>query len=86
MSEEEVTRIIDNIQLRLVAEKVGGIELRTKDEILLIKCIQELQQENKQLKVRMKKIKELIENDYFEDGSFHNWYEVMELLGDKENE
>ena len=44
MSEEEVQRIIGNIQLRLVAEKVGGIETRTKDEIVLIKCIQELQQ------------------------------------------
>lgn len=39
----------------------------------LMKCHMKLQ-------YRIDKVRELIENDYFEDGSFENYYEVMRLL------
>lgn len=32
----------------------------------------------------IKEVRELLKNDYFEDGSFNNYYKVFELL-DKEN-
>lgn len=36
--------------------------------------------EIKKLKDDKKKVLELIENDYFEDGSFENGYEVLKIL------
>ena len=35
---------------------------------------------------RIDKVKELIENDYFEDGSFDNYDKVMSLLRGEEDE
>jgi len=42
--------------------------------------LQEKDKEIERLKNDKKKILELIENDYFEDGSFENYYEVLNIL------
>lgn len=47
----------------------------------------ELEMANKEierLQLRINKVIELIENDYFEDGSFENYNEVMSLLRGEE--
>lgn len=42
-------------------------------------------EETKRLHSIIKEVRELLENDYFEDGSFENYYKVFALLGsDKE--
>lgn len=47
--------------------------------------IEEKDKEIEKLKNDKKKVLELIENDYFEDGSFENYYEVLDILkGDKD--
>ena len=87
MSEEEVQRIIGNIQLRLVAEKVGGIETRTKDEIVLIKCIQELQQKiDKAIEYIENKNKYLDSENYYQVFEYRDLYLIplLEILKDKE--
>ena len=53
----------------------------TKEHLLeLFNYITNLQEENKRLKDDKKKVLELIENDYFEFGSFENEYEVLNIL------
>lgn len=42
------------------------------------------QEENKQLHTIIKEVRELLKNDYFEDGSFTSYKKVFELL-DKES-
>ena len=87
MSEEEVQRIIGNIQLRLVAEKVGGIETRTKDEIVLIKCIQELQQKiDNAIEYIENKNKYLDSENYYQVFEYRDLYLIplLEILKDKE--
>lgn len=39
-----------------------------------------LRHTNKLLKDNIKEIQKLIKEDYFEDGSFENYYKVLELL------
>ena len=39
-----------------------------------------LRSEVEELKENFKEIKRLIDKDYFEDGSFENYYKVLELL------
>ena len=57
---------------------VDGEDLQALREYL--KRCEKLQEENERLKNDKKKVLELIENDYFEDGSFENYYEVLNIL------
>jgi phage shock protein A len=76
---------ITNLQEDLDYQRQAEIDYNKKHTKLMRKY-KKLQQENERLKNDKKKILELIENDYFEDGSFENYYKVLNILtgGDEE--
>lgn len=58
-------------------------KLEDKEEIEMIyrdNDIRYLEKENKRLNNIIKEVRELLKNDYFEDGSFTNYKKVFELL------
>jgi hypothetical protein len=77
---------ITNLQEDLDYQRQAEIDYNKKHTKLMRKY-KKLQQENERLKNDKKKILELIENDYFEDGSFENYYKVLNILtGGDDNE
>jgi hypothetical protein len=74
--------------LNMIATQYGGNLAAEYGTYYINKCkrISELEKEIERLKNDKKKILELIENDYFEDGSFENYYKVLNILtgGDEE--
>ena len=73
-------------------DKIGKITTTTqwlsggRQQGKTYQLIKDQQKEIERLKNDKKKILELIENDYFEDGSFKNYDEVLNILtgGDEE--
>ena len=84
MNEEQAINTLNRIKERSMLTKME-VELSN----LCIKNKKIIHKQDELIKDyydRMIKIKELIENDYFEDGSFKNYYEVMSLLRGEHNE
>lgn len=54
--------------------------LDEKGNMYVLEDIKNYKKEIERLKNDKKKVLELIENDYFEDGSFENYYEVLNIL------
>ena len=84
MNEEQAVNTLNRIKERKMLTEIE-VELSN----LCIKNKKIIKKQDEQIKDycnRMIKIKELIENDYFEDGSFKNYYEVMNLLRGEDNE
>ena len=79
--EEKAVNILNNIKERsFLTEK----EVQMSNELIRRRKIIEKQDEIiKDNYDTMIKIRELIENDYFEDGSFENYDKVMNLLKGK---
>ena len=65
----------------------NGIIVKKNKEIAeLLETIDKITSDASKLLKRIDKVKELIENDYFEDGSFENYDKVMSLLRGEDNE
>lgn len=83
----DIDKIIDNYRFdeEKIEKEYGNdykkiaLELAKENQRLGIKNIS-LKNKTKRLETIIKKVKELIENDYFEDGSFYNYDKVLTLL------
>ena len=69
MNKEDIIKFIDGIPF-----------YRYEYTYFLYQKLEEKDKEIERLKNDKKKVLELIENDYFEDGSFENYYEVLNIL------
>lgn len=63
---------------------MNEIEPVVNDLVKMTEMCFEKDKEIERLENIIKEVRELLKNDYFEDGSFTNYYKVFELL-DKEN-
>lgn len=70
---------MNETEIKQMIEQIGYTEVyrysQEKDNLIRL-----LNQEIERLKEDKKKVLELIQNDYFEDGSFKNYYEVLNIL------
>lgn len=80
MSEENIcvdTFVTKDMTEKELFEYAKYLEYR-KEELLNINS--HLQEQLQQKENIIKEVRELLKNDYFEDGSFNNEYKVFELL------
>lgn len=70
--------------LNYMKQYVENVYEHDSEPMLNWKDLKLVLEEMKRLENIIKEVRELLKNDYFEDGSFNNYKKVFELL-DKEN-
>lgn len=86
IAREHTIKIVEgHMEETMPASVVNELRLNNFSAKILLDYITNLQNQLQQKENIIKEVRELLKNDYFEDGSFNNYKKVFELL-DKESE